>query len=374
MDTIYALLIVFVLYCIVSDWFMHEYSEKLNGNNFYKFKIDSFFSYQIPALKRLISLNDENLAKQPIFWVGTILPLIVASWVEYQIILLNPELLSLGSVSNLFTKSAPALYISALTPTLGVIISNIHRTIQTKKQIQVTEMKNISDSFYAHNKFILEEFKAITEKSNEYNIELSIISPNMLYKKIYEKSTLSDGADNKVCTSFLTELENNFISLNNEVVKSTKDIKELYVDSDTSFANIQIPLSGFIFSFKKITNYLCINNKNNYLDYYLFTRPSEIKIKIEGELNDLTSKYSEDKRVINYCETRKVQLFLNELFTYLGLFLYVVDKLLDIINIKNRHFLAKISSEISKELFNLLLPLKIKIMSQKDDINLIYIC
>ncbi|OBY36440.1 hypothetical protein PR729_14280 [Providencia rettgeri] len=121
MDTIYALLIVFVLYCIISDWFMHEYGGKLNSDNFYKFKIDSFFSYQIPALKRLVSLNEENLAKQPIFWIGIILPLIVASWIEYQIILLNPELLSFGNLKYLFERSAPALYVSALIPTLGVL-------------------------------------------------------------------------------------------------------------------------------------------------------------------------------------------------------------------------------------------------------------
>ncbi|WP_272576936.1 hypothetical protein [Providencia sp. PROV274] len=227
MDTIYALLIVFVLYCIVSDWFMHEYSEKLNGNNFYKFKIDSFFSYQIPALKRLISLNDENLAKQPIFWVGTILPLIVASWVEYQIILLNPELLSLGSVSNLFTKSAPALYISALTPTLGVIISNIHRTIQTKKQIQVTEVKNISDSFYAHNKYIIEEFNAFKFEVNWYDDDITISAPNKLYKKIFDKSNIKNGMNDEISEVYLHLVKNDLSwlirSINDIALKFKKD-------------------------------------------------------------------------------------------------------------------------------------------------------
>ncbi|EPN6880187.1 hypothetical protein ACT2XF_001442 [Providencia rettgeri] len=221
MDTIYSLLIVFVLYYIVSDWFMHEYGERLNGDNFYKFKIGSFFSYQIKALKplkRLVNLNDDNLAKQPIFWIGTILPLIVSGWIEYHVILLNPELLSFGSVGDLFTKSAPALYISALTPTLGIIISNIHRTIQTKNQIEIAEnqfnvvrTKNNQDLFYSHNKYVTERIDSIDIKkkvntkeissffSNFYNdstsfhintlrnntIKISVKDKNKLYRKIF---------------------------------------------------------------------------------------------------------------------------------------------------------------------------------------------
>ncbi|MGG4663579.1 hypothetical protein [Providencia vermicola] len=220
MDTIYASLIVFVLYCIISDWFMHEYDEKLNSDNFYKFKIDSFFSYQIPALKRLVSLNEESLAKQPVFWIGIFLPLIVASWIEYQIILLNPELLSFQNLDHLFKASTSALYISALIPTLGVIISNIHKTIQTEKQIKASEGKNTLDGFYAHYKYLTEEFRKLDEKKER----IVIINPNKLYKKIFVNSSYLNGVG-KLSEDFIINIFETINNINNSF--NEINIKEL---------------------------------------------------------------------------------------------------------------------------------------------------
>ncbi|MEX6367468.1 hypothetical protein AB6F62_04995, partial [Providencia huaxiensis] len=205
MDTIYALLIVFVLYCIISDWFMHEYEEGLSFKNFNKFKIGAFFSYQVKALKplkklvRLVNLNEDNLAKQPIFWIGIILPLLVAGWVEYNIILLNSNLLSFGEVKYLFERSAPALYISALIPTLGILISNIHKSIQTKKQIEQSEIKGRIDSFNAHYNFITDRISDIKERNilnKEKKEEDNLFFPSNLfvvYRAAFPKSTLKDG-------------------------------------------------------------------------------------------------------------------------------------------------------------------------------------
>lgn len=321
-----------------------------------------------------LKLNDESLDKQPLFWFAVVSPVVlflifgVIIWKDYI-----PNLSGAG-LDKFAEISKFPLAILALSPIFGVIVSNIHRTIQTKKQIQVTEVKNISDGFYAHNKFILEEFKSITERSDGHNIELSIISPNILYKKIYSKSTLSSGADNNICPDFLIELESNCISLNNEATKSVKEVKRLYVDTENSFANIQIHLSGFIHELRKITNHLCINNKNNYLEYYLLTRPSDIKIQVEKELSELMEKYSSDNRILYHCETCKVHLFLSELFSYLGLLFYIVEKLLDIIDIKYMPAFANLVNETSGELSSLLVSLRQKMKSQKRYINLIYIC
>lgn len=321
-----------------------------------------------------LKLNDESLDKQPLFWFAVLSPIAlflifgVVIWKDYI-----PDLSKAGL--NKFAEiSKFPLAILALSPIFGVIVSNIHRTIQTKKQIQVTEVKNISDGFYAHNKFILEEFKSITEKNDGNNIELSIISPNILYKKIYDKSTLSNGANNNVSTEFLAELERNIISLNNELINSNKEVRRLYIDSDSVFANIQVNLGGFIQTLKKTINHLCINNKNNRLEYYLLTRPADIKIKIEKELSEIMEKYPSDNRIIHHCESCKVHLFLSELFSYLGLLLYIVEKLLDIINIKKMHALSNLENETSREFFNLLVSLRQKMKSQEVFINLIYIC
>ncbi|MEX9886308.1 hypothetical protein [Providencia rettgeri] len=202
MAFIYTLMILFVLYCIISDWFMHEYDESLNGNNFHEFKIGSFFSYQVnvlKSLKRLVNLNEDNLAKQPIFWIGTILPLIVSGWIEYHVILLNPDLLSFEKLDDFFKASSSAIYISALTPTLGILISNIHKSIQTEKQIEQSEIKGKIDSFNAHYKFITDRIIEIKERklSHEENIEdynlFFTLNLSVVYRKAFPKSTLKNG-------------------------------------------------------------------------------------------------------------------------------------------------------------------------------------
>ncbi|WP_336431970.1 hypothetical protein [Providencia rettgeri] len=252
MDTIYALLILFVLYCIISDWFMHEYGEKLNGNNFYKFKIGSFFFYQVKALKplkklvRLVNLNEDNLAKQPIFWIGIILPLVVAGWVEYNIILLNSNLLSFEEIRKFYEASTPALYITALTPTLGILISNIHRTIQsasqaerTEKQIKIAKdqfnivrMKNNQDLFYSHHKYVTERIKNIKREEHvkidriikffqdfmgnrnykpyinfDKTVTINIKNENILYNKLFYTGKHDDYFNVRLSHDFISDVE-----------------------------------------------------------------------------------------------------------------------------------------------------------------------
>lgn len=253
MAFIYALMILFVLYCIVSDWFIHEYGERLNGDNFYKFKIDSFFSYQTTTLRHLFGLNEENLAKQPIFWIGIILPLIVASWIEYHVIILDPDLLSFEKLEDFFKASSSALYISALIPTFGVIISNIHRTIQTKKQIETslnqikisneqfnlaqnqfeaTKIKNTLDSYYTHFNNTISEFRKITFRKNSKsktlilkNKEIVIYRPVRLYRNIFNKSNPVNGYDISLNEKFIIKIgeviNRNLpkIEINEEVIK-----------------------------------------------------------------------------------------------------------------------------------------------------------
>lgn len=230
MATIYALLIVFVLYCIISDWFMHEYEEGLSFKNFNKFKIGSFFSHQVNTLKplkklvRLVNLNEDNLAKQPIFWIGIILPLVVAGWAEYNIILLNPNFLSFKEIKNFYEASTPALYITALTPTLGILISNIHKSIQTEKEIISSEAKNIIDLFYAHYEYTTEEFRRLDDKKNR----LIVMNPNHLYRKVFPSASYLNGIGEKSML-FINELLFNTNKLNeiiNEMNLNSLSINE----------------------------------------------------------------------------------------------------------------------------------------------------
>ncbi|MEQ4641227.1 hypothetical protein ABN072_08085 [Providencia rettgeri] len=336
MDTIYSLLILFVLYCIVSDWFMHEYGEKLSFKNFNKFKIISFFSYQVKTLKplkklvRLVNLNEDNLAKQPIFWIGIIVPLLVAGWVEYKIIILNPDLLSFEKVKYLFERSAPALYISALIPTLGIFISNIHRTIQTKKQIQVTESKNISDSFYAHNKYIIEEFNALKFKVNWFDADITISSPNKLYKRIFKKSNIKDGMSSEVSEEYLPLITNDlrwFIDNIRDIALEFK--KENFNLNHDLISKVYYFMDNAYFAAKNIVN---LNEINDDLILLLQCKIIEIKEDANNKINKKSNMAKE--LIIKEQYTYVLNEIFNCIYNLVNFIFMMYSRIFDIINVK----------------------------------------
>ncbi|MCL0002449.1 hypothetical protein MKT61_004755 [Providencia rettgeri] len=182
----------------------------------------------------LFSLNDSGLSKQPIFWIGVITPLILSSYMEYLILTVTDVPLTIQNVSCLFELSKVPLYITALTPTFGIFIANIHRSIQTKKQIdtsltqinisnnqyataldqfRIAEKKNLSDGFYAHYKYISDELKNIVlrEKKDSAYKSLSekkivVTRPHALYKRIFPNSNMKLGFNNTVSDVFIRNL------------------------------------------------------------------------------------------------------------------------------------------------------------------------
>ncbi|MEY0957471.1 hypothetical protein AB7188_01020 [Providencia rettgeri] len=133
-----------------------------------------------------LKLNVESLDKQPLFWFAVLSPIVlflifgVVIWKDYI-----PDLSKAGLDKFAEITKFP-LAVLALSPIFGVIVSHIHRTIQTEEQIKKTEKqitiakdqftiarkKNNLDLFYSH-------YKYVTEKINEIKIEKTII-----YKEI----------------------------------------------------------------------------------------------------------------------------------------------------------------------------------------------
>ncbi|EMJ7519403.1 hypothetical protein RGL88_000903 [Providencia rettgeri] len=334
MDTIYSLLILFVLYCIVSDWFMHEYDEKLSRDNFYKFKIGSFFSYQLPALKRLVNLNEESLAKQPIFWIGIIIPFIAAFWLEYQIILLNPELLSFDRLEDFFKASSSSLYISALIPTLGVIISNIHKSIQTEKQIYQSEIKGRIDSFNAHYKFITDRIDEIQENDIGYAEKNSLfIKSNLIivYRAAFPNSTLENGYNGEPTSqSYIKRIINIIEELTKIAPISLDEIIKLKMKKNEVSKIKNIEKIIFTKERKKTFIHLMVGiglekNKESYIDFY------DENGKIKNEI-DIISEYS----------TIYIKLH------------YYIFLLLKVLNIDNASEIAKPCIDISKKINDIL--------------------
>jgi hypothetical protein len=123
-------------------------------------------------------------------------------------------------------------------------VNNIHRTIQTEKQIIEAEKKNISDSYFSHFKYTTELFESLKSqnikwaasiKSNDlmYPITyddtiLTIKSPIRLYKKIFHHSNAFDGGNYNINIDYIAQIRQYWKNINTQFEKllSSKAIYE----------------------------------------------------------------------------------------------------------------------------------------------------
>ncbi|MDU5688771.1 MAG: hypothetical protein E6009_02685 [Citrobacter freundii] len=148
--------------------------------------------------------DHEQLLKQTPFQIAILAPFIsflyfgFLSWRGH-----TPQFDSEGMGVFLEISKLPLLILSLTLP-LGALTANIHRTFQTKKQIELSEAKNLSDMYYAHNKSYVENFSKVNanreirsssnETLNNYikninNLSVFIGRPNSLYEMFYPESS-----------------------------------------------------------------------------------------------------------------------------------------------------------------------------------------
>lgn len=163
-----------------------------------------FISLVFIVKKKLYIFDHEQLLKQTPFQIAILAPFFsflyfgFLSWKGH-----TPQFDSEGMGVFLDISKLPLLILSLTLP-LGALAANIHRTFQTKKQIELVEAKNLSDMYYAHNKSYVESFSKVNanrpirtsknKKLDDYlkNInELSVFiaKPNSLYQEFYPLSS-----------------------------------------------------------------------------------------------------------------------------------------------------------------------------------------
>ncbi|WP_433691017.1 hypothetical protein [Kosakonia cowanii] len=189
-------------------------------------------------------LSHKNLFNQPLFWISIIIPLFLFlsigfwSWQGHSI-----NFTSDGFNNFLTISKLPLLFLASSVP-LTSIVNNIHRTIQTEKQIIEAEKKNISDSYFSHFKYTTELFESLKSqnikwaasiKSNDlmYPITyddtiLTIKSPIRLYKKIFHHSNAFDGGNYNINIDYIAQIRQYWKNINTQFEKllSSKAIYE----------------------------------------------------------------------------------------------------------------------------------------------------
>ena len=189
-----------------------------------------------------LKLDDDNLLKQPLFIASILTPLYnfliygLWSWRGHKI-----EFTSDGFSNFLNITKLPLILLASSVP-LAAIVNNIHRTIQTKKQIKLAEANNLGSSYYTQQKHVVDifnnfpEYKIGNEKTKDYDDynfskKLKIKYPHRIFKRMYAKSNVISGpsyavgADIKLTIRFFwIEIE----SIISETAKNPDSERELF--------------------------------------------------------------------------------------------------------------------------------------------------
>lgn len=191
-------------------------------------------------------LTYENLFKQKLFWLSIGIPFITfivfGAWVWIG---KTPVLSAHGFERFLIISKLPLLFLAASVP-LASIVNNIHRTIQTEKQITESEKKNKTDSYYAHAKFQTDYLKSLPEtvlkekiEGIEYSKTIKITYPLSLYQKLYPNSSPVYGVEyvaNKNHTKLILQSWMNINNILTEFKKIDIAVNNLEFDNSVESA------------------------------------------------------------------------------------------------------------------------------------------
>lgn len=201
-----------------------------------------------------IKLNDKNLFRQPLFWLSIGAPayyfLIIGGWAWKEFAL---SITAHGFNNFLEISKLPLLILASSVP-LAAIVNNIHRTIQTEKQITESEKKNLSDSYYNHFKNTLDLLKGIESKeiktglgNNSFTLKVS--NPVSVYHKIFINSNAVNGAQYIPDTHFV----NNIIALWEEIHRCLDKLQHYSYHSNKDHKIVYRAV--FIYLYKLEKNY-----------------------------------------------------------------------------------------------------------------------
>lgn len=178
-------------------------------------------------------LDDRDLFSQPLFLISILLPvyyfLMMGAWAWKGCSL---DLSAGGFQTFLEVSKLPLLFLASSIP-LAAIVNNVHRTIQTEKQIREAERKNLFDTYYGHLKFMVEQFEGVEGKELEYVFEfesngpeekevksqIKVHFPLELYRRIFVLSSPDRGLNAEVSERFLKGLHQEWELINDSAKK-----------------------------------------------------------------------------------------------------------------------------------------------------------
>ncbi|CAI0695321.1 hypothetical protein [Serratia quinivorans] len=149
---------------------------------------------------KFLELDDKKLSDQWLFWLSILIPLFVSIMLCIPLWAKSQWDLSAKGYEVFLTLYKLPIGILSLSIPFVAIVAHIHRTIQTAEQIKATKVKNTSDSFFSHHKYITENVSKIPAKKIHLAsscIEYRIEDPYHIYSYIFEGSSYENGVNTK---------------------------------------------------------------------------------------------------------------------------------------------------------------------------------
>lgn len=255
-----------------------SYSLFLLGFYFIAIIIYAFYLYKINAFR----MNAEPLTNQHLFWAAIIIPF--SAFIVVGIICWYGKSLRLDSTGfdNFLSISKLPLALLSLSLPFGVVVNNVHRTIQTDKQIKEAERKNKADGFYSHRKNTIEIFENLPFRSFEVvgkTHQIKFDNNYTTYKYCYPNASTTS-YDFEADEHFTVRTHNIWLALKEKIQNPN------YSDTDGLFKYIS-SIENLLAQIHNLLMFKPLENKELYTEHYIddFGRMKVFKTKFKDEWN-----------------------------------------------------------------------------------------
>jgi hypothetical protein len=249
--------------------------------------------------RNIFQLDERKLSEQWLFRMSILVPLSISIilcvplWFETSL-----DISAEGYGKFLSLYKLPIGVLSLSIPFVA-IVAHIHRTIQTAKQIELTNQKNIADRFFSHHKYITDSLTSIKSEKVQIkseSVSLNVASPFILYRDVFPRASHITGIDTTIngvifdtiinrlsdVNDLLTQSEENYLFQKSESLPLEKQIFNLY--NILFNVNALVSIMGISKEFDYLADkFKCLLHYNNSRMKFVIT------INQEDELKDFIS-------------------------------------------------------------------------------------
>lgn len=200
---------------------------------------------------KFLELNDKKLSEQWLFKLSILIPLLISILLSIPLWIKTKWDFSADGYDFFLNSYKLPIGILSLSIPFVAIIAHIHRTIQTAEQIKATKVKNTSDAFFSHHKYITENILKIPTKTiglASSRIEYKIEDPYHIYGYIFEGSSYEKGVNTENIESKTNEIYDavNYLGKDLEELKNNENFGEKILSLaklEVSIRNLEETLS-----------------------------------------------------------------------------------------------------------------------------------